>query len=305
MYLIGEQLVFELFNNKDLILSENESISVLEIWKYVSLFHDIGYGKEYQIKGDDSYNPNVVSSIYFAEILDIKNTTNNQWCVSYSVNQLMAYYAYTYQYYYNFEVSYAKNEHHEHGILGGLLVSKLLRNNEPHNSKSSNRWKSLILGVSLTIAQHNIWPFEENERCKLSDYKLIFDSYGVNYKEFGHFKAGQLNDIDLLSFLLCLSDSIERLKNFYNDENVISCEYKDLVNDIANNFSIDCHKQRNNFFIKLSFQKCKSNKEFKTFFKKYLNKLKGAKRFLNLRIKTCAFKKEIIVCPKQLNVKWF
>lgn len=179
------------------------------LWEYLSIYHDIGY--DYQ--DIDKYNYNRIEKEYCCTILDINDNENKLWLNEIKFNDLMAYYLI------NMLDPYDKKEPCEHGILGSYLFHKQYYNKRPKQYRNLQSWNDVVLGISLTMAQHNIWPIREETLNKNNiDLNVLHCTKDSNGKFilFGHepFSYGK----SFLPFYLCLIDTIEPIKLFYKHE---------------------------------------------------------------------------------------
>ena len=131
VYYIG-MYIYSKFNNQLLVPTKynGKNLSSFDlIWKYLSMYHDIGYDHQDIYK----YNYNKIETEYSCEILDINEKQNDLWLKELKFNDLMAYY------FLNCIEPYDVKEPCEHGILGSYIFYKIYYKNPPleyHNLKS-------------------------------------------------------------------------------------------------------------------------------------------------------------------------
>lgn len=217
VYYIGKY-IYSRFKN-DFMIEVNYNGNVLVsfnlIWKYLALYHDIGYDHQDCV----SYNYNKIETAYNCCVLDVDKQQNNLWLKGLTYEDLMAYYLI------NCIDPYDKNEPCEHGILGSYLFYDHFYNNPLEIYRTLSSWKHLVLAVSLTMAQHNIWDVPEDKVKKNNiDLELLHcskksDGSFILY----HHELFSYNN-SFLPFYLCLIDSIEPVKLFYNNEHKIDIQ---------------------------------------------------------------------------------
>lgn len=285
VYLLGRTLFIKLYGNCLIPTPEGHNISFQDIWKYISIFHDIGYGFQNSNLLDDTYNPNQLRLIYLGYVLDVDSKVNDRWAVAYNIDELLAYYNYLYEKRGNENLSGKKNhfEVHEHGVLGGAIASKIMTDNVPKTMKTRfNTWFYIRLASILAIAQHNIWPVTHKD---IKKYSVYFNSSNVDKTKFYKRHYHLDHHIDLLSFYICFIDSMEFVKRMYKPGKELSYRFIKLF---LNNFQIrvdllnKCAKVR--IYTRKLERICRNNHKL-CIFKKWKAGIKKMPYFLNLNVK--------------------
>lgn len=257
-------------------------VTFVEIWTYMSLFHDIGYGYQTYEPPDD-YNPNIVRLIYLGQVVDLLEKMNNEWATAYNVDELVAYYYYIYQKRVNENILAGKivnTEVHEHGILGGALASVIMRKNQPLIMQGKNSpWYYITLATALSIAQHNIWPVD---KLDLREYDIYFSATNVDKNKFVEKNNKLDKKIDLLSFFLCLIDSIDITKRLTDIE---PYNYS-LINDVLKQYKIKVFKHPGHICIRIyarAIRTILNNNGLSAVFDKWIFGIRGMGSFLNIK----------------------
>lgn len=181
----------------------------LFIWFLMCLYHDMGYA----IENDASLISKAANLERFIELVNVKGD-NNIFNLYRGKTLCKNYYKYVRD----------KFNHIDHGIAGGIILySKLVENyfhvkntykydNEDfiHNGllfskKLFDEYKEAAIG----IIRHNMW-FAHNDEEKKQYEKYHLESLIISKDNLISVKENKL------LFLLCLADTLEPLKHFYN-----------------------------------------------------------------------------------------
>lgn len=233
VFYLGDYLIKKVFGFRNFQLNTGACISFRDIWKYIAIFHDIGYGPQYQKESRFAdYNPNVVSLGYYAEVYDSVDKNNKKWLKSFNKDELLFYYSYWQEYGLHecIENGYSDGyELYEHGILGGYLFSKRYHNKKPKSFKGSlDDWNDIVLITTIVMSQHNIWPISDTYLEKWDFGELYNGQNGKMLIRRDGFTGNHINfshRMELLSFAICLIDSIDIVKRFYGKRRKNGYEY--------------------------------------------------------------------------------
>ena len=296
VYLLGRWLIQRVFGFRIITLNTGTQLSFNYFWKYISLFHDIGYGPQYQKEANfNKYNSNLLRNNYLGHVYDANNKCNQTWLRSYNRDELEFYYAYWEfygrQYCINHQLSDGY-ELYEHGILGGYLFSELFHNRKPSSFKGSiDDWNDLVLAVALIIAQHNIWPVEGNF-LETPPFNAYDGKEGRPLIDKAKFTKKHVNfsfHIDLLSFAICLIDSIDIVKKFYGERKEDGYEYiedYDVLCSVLNvmDFKVKQSEKQTHIIINGCCVKNELAKHFKEdIYDKWISNLRGSESFLDIK----------------------
>lgn len=185
------------------------SVSVDQIWLYASLFHDIGMWN--QEKGADFLaNQQSFAGFAFAPPSKVSN-------VVFSCADFFAYYRYI--------ATFPYSEKYEHGILGALL---LLNNPTLLFQASVRAIDQLTLGIiGQTIAVHNIWPTLSGVTPSQKYFSSSLCQKTLQKKS---------RSTGLLSFALCLFDTLDVYKRLYDSRRGIRLISRRLFYSFAYHF---------------------------------------------------------------------
>ena len=277
VYYIGKY-IYSRFKN-DFIIEVNYNGNVLLsfdlIWKYLAIYHDIGY--DYQ--NFELYNYNKIVQAYYCCVLDIDKQQNNLWLKELKYEDLMTYYLI------NCIDPHNINEPCEHGILGSYLFHEKFYKKPPEVYHNMLSWNHLVLAVTLTMAQHNIWDVPED---KVKKNNIDLESLNCSKKSDGsfvlyHHEPFSYNN-SFLPFYLCLIDSIEPIKLFYDKENTI--DIQNAMNFLkAINLEVQEIGNSHIIFFKIDITKLNLN-TYDSMISRWKDNILKCSSFLNVKVNT-------------------
>lgn len=285
VYYLGNTIIKKVFGNLMIPTNDNRYISYVDIWKYTAILHDIGYSQNCQsIDNYAEYNANLLTTYFRGYTIDYRDRVNEHWAKAYTTEELIAYYYYRDLVYSKESEQYTIQlpEIHEHGLLGAFLASKLLSNNVPAIYKTSDGfWGDLVLATTLSIAQHNIWRIDNKD---LNNYKCIFNLPNVDKKKFMYKHNKLSTKLDILSFNICLIDTLEISKKLYIDN-----ELKDyaLFETVLKEYYVDVRPNKKTTSIIIytdGIREALHNSNDIVIYHNWVNSVKSMKEFMRLDV---------------------
>ena len=297
VYYLGDNLLKKIFGYLLLETNQNCYFSFDNYWKYCAIFHDVGYSPEYQIEENRKvFNHAQMRNKYLGYVFDADKENNDRWLKSFSSEEIEAYYNYWYLCGNNYLTK--RNivdgyEIFEHGILGGYIFTNTFHNNKPHNfHESLELWNEIVLVVSLMIAQHNIWPIPEQfwDVFAPEDYA---DKNGKPYISREKFSGKSVNFscfIDILSYSICLIDSIDIVKKLYGKRDINGVEQIrdfNLLSELEKVIDFDVKISGNQTIVAVNSNDIKvCLGAFRAFdvYENWINGIKGMQSFLDVDV---------------------
>lgn len=308
VYLAGRNLIKKVFGFRQVELNTGNCVSFDYFWMFLSLFHDVGYDVKYQSASNlNIYNSNKVDLDYLASIFNANDKHNKRWTSKYSKEEILFYYDYWLYKGREYGIKEGWSDGYEifeHGILGGHIFSTSFHNSVPGSFKLSlDDWNDFVLGVSFTIAIHNIWPIT-SEYFELPAIKPTVDNYEDTKVHADSFKKGGIPfsyKTDLLAFAIYLIDTIDIVKKFYGERDKDGyeriCDFE-LLNNVLKKLDYKVKKRKKDTVIiikygnaKTCFEKC----ERMDIFNDWIGAVESANKFLDLRTKNYKSQISIII----------